>query len=70
MDDDDEQIIAITTIPSYRVTFIDVAISVLGGVSGWLDDFAELLMAHANWRRDRAQVANEMRATIERIVSE
>jgi hypothetical protein len=68
--DDDEQHIVVTTIPSFRITFLDVAISALGAVSGWLDDVCDLLMAHANWKRDRAQVANEMRATIERIVQE
>lgn len=67
MDDDEHMVV---TIPSYRIQFIDIAISALSAVSGWIDDVCNLLMAHANWKRDRAQVANEMRASIERIVSE
>jgi hypothetical protein len=57
-------------VPAYRFAFIDVVIAAGAAVRDFVDTVVELMCAHANWKRDRVRVAQEMQAEIERIVSE
>lgn len=56
-------------IPGRRFRFMHLAILALDALSSLVDDVNRLLMSHENWKMDRKQVENQMRASIESIVS-
>lgn len=59
-----------TALPSRKLRGIDVAILAADCAATFLGELCTMLMQHANYEVDRLQVANEMRASIERIVTE
>jgi hypothetical protein len=63
MDDD------ATVLPSQKLNKIDVAVLVADALATFFGELCNMLMAHANYMLDRRQAANEMRASIERIVT-
>lgn len=63
----DEEYDVTVTVPAFKFRWLDVLIAGFTAVTDFFDTVSDLLMAHANYGRERARAENEMRASIERI---
>lgn len=55
--------------PSRPFSLLDLAITSLSAVSGYIDGVVRLMALHANYKVDRRTMENEARAEIEAMVN-